>query len=262
MKNKMKINTPVIIAYIVIYVFALMAFSLHGIKGMHISSFWRQGSEQITINPSMINGVEFTSFSCRMFMDERDGTEVSVSIQNKDLQDQKAGVILLVSKKDVVFNQVVENEYVKLKPGERMTFNWKVDQSNIVDGKASVRLFLGVSPYHPVHSVRSCIILPWRGPLSSQFLNTWAYPILIVLVLVMAVWVYYKSGLDWQNKKRFFFFIYANVVLVIMLLLLMLKMYLPAVLALPFLFLGVIATFQKSPYLKPEEYKNYIESKK
>lgn len=245
-----------------VYVFVLTVFSLHGIKGMHISSFWRQGSEQITINPSMINGVEIRSFSCSMFMDEKVGTEVSVTIQNKDLQNQKAGVILLVSKKDVVFNQVVENDYVKLSPGERKTFTWKVDQSNVVDGKASVRFFLGVSPYHPMHSVRSCIVLPWRGPLPTQFMNTWAYPLMILLVLAAAVWVYLKSGLDWQNKKRFFFFIFANVVLVIMLLFLLLRMYLPAILALPFLFLGVIATFQKSPYLKAEEYQDYINSKK
>lgn len=258
MKNQPKINTLSIISYAVIFMLTLTVFAFHAVKGMHISSFWRQGSEQITINPGMVNGVEFGFLNCPKFMDEKTGTRISVSIQNKDLLAQKAGVILLISKQGLSFEQTVENEYVKLNPGERMSFSWEVDQSNVVGGKASVRLFLGKSPYHPVHSVRSCVILPWRGPLPVGFMNTFAYPILILLVLAGAAWLYFKSGLDWQNKKRLFFFVFANIVLVLMFISLLLRLYMLAILALPFLILGVIATMQKSPYLNAEEYSDFI----
>ena len=262
MKSQKKNNLIAIIAYIVAFVFTLTVFSLHAIKGMHISSFWRQGVEQITIDPSLVNGVEISSYKCPKFMDAKGSTSISMSIVNKDNREQKTGVVLLVSKQGVAFNQNVEEEYIKMDPGKRSVFTWTIDESNVVDGKVSARLFLGKSPYHPMHSVRSCVILPWKGPLPTQFMNTWAYPILVLLSIVTAVWVYLKSGLDWQNKKRFFFFIFANVILLLMFFLLSVKMYMVALLALPFLFLGIIATFQRSPYIRAEEYKDYVNSKK
>ncbi len=98
------------------------------------------------------------------------------------------------------------------------------------------------------------------GPFSAKFMNTWAYPLLVLLFILSAVWVYLKSGLDWTNRKRFFFFVFANVVVILMFLSIMIKFYNMVLLALPFLVLGIIATLQTSPYIPVEEYEKYIKS--
>lgn len=249
-----------IILYVLIYLLCLTVVSLHSIAGLHISAYWGRGFDAMRLDTSMINGVEITSCKCPMFFDEEEGTEVYISIKNKDTRRQTAGVVLLISKLGKRYDQLQIAERMHLDAGEKRTLSWQVDTTNLVDEKVSLRLFLGQSPDHPAHSSRACLILPWRGPFSANFMNTWAYPLLVLLFILSAVWVYLKSGLDWTNRKRFFFFLFANVVVILMFLSIMIKFYNMVLVALPFLVLGIIATLQTSPYIPVEEYEKYIKS--
>ncbi len=257
-KNKKNIKVLPVIVYIVLFLLSISLISIHASKGMHISSFWKRELPFITMDSSIINGVEIDSFKCPMFMDPEEGTVVTMTIKNKADVRETAGVTFLASKTRVNFKQVVTTQKLYLEPGNKETLTWKVNNRHVVDGKASVRVFLGITPDHPVNSGRNCIILPWRGPFSVKFMNSWAYPLLILLFILSAVWLYFGSGLDWQNRKRFFFFCFANIVVLVMVFLLMIRGYMVALIVLAFLIVGVIATFQRSPYLSVEEYKNYI----
>lgn len=257
--NQKRVNLPILV-YVLLFLISLTVFSLYAIKGMHISAYWGRGMNTVRLDPSMINGVEIISYKCPMFFDEKEGAEISLSIKNKDDRRQDAGVVLLLSKRDVEYQQEKIAERMKLQAGEERSFSWRVDSSNLVDDKVSLRLLLAQSPDHPAHSSRACLILPWQGPFSVSFMNTGAYPLLILLFLLSAVWIYFKSGLDWENRKRFFFFLFANVIILLMCIFLLMKFYMMPLISMAFLVIGIVATLQKSPYISVDEYKKYIKS--
>jgi hypothetical protein len=259
MQTNKELNYWPIIVYVLLFIISLAVFSLHSIAGMHIPSYWGRGIDAMRIDTSMVNGVEITSYQCPMFFDENEGAEVSISIKNKDDRKQTAGVVFLISKLGQRYDQIQFEERMRLQAGEKRSFVWHVDRSNLVDDKVSLRLFLGQSPDHPAHSSRACLILPWRGPLPVTFMNSWAYPLLVLLFILSALWIYYKSGLDWENKKRLFFFLFASSIVVLMFLSLLIKFYTSVLIALPFLFLGIVATLQTSPYIPIDEYRKFID---
>lgn len=260
MQTKRKINALPLIVYLLFFFLTLGVLTYHASMGMHIPAFWGRGYDTISLNTSMINGVEITSFKCPKFMDEKEGGLISVSIKNKDYRKQTAGAILIVSKAGVPYNQFKTAQRTRLETGEEQSFSWKIDSSNLVDKRVSVRLSVAMSPDHPSHSARGCVVLPWKGPFSAKFMNTWAYPLFVLLFILSAVWCYFKSNLNWENKKRFFFFLFANVIVLVMFFFLMPRLYLVALVALPFLFIGLVATIQTSPYIPVDEYRNYLDS--
>ena len=259
MQTNKKLNYLPIVVYIILFLTSLTVLSLHSFKGMHISSYWGHGLDVMRLDPAMINGVEISSYTCPMFFDEDEGAEVSISIKNKDDRKQTAGVVLLISKLGQRYDQTKYEERMRLEPGKERSFIWQINTTNLVDDKVSLRLFLGQSPDHPAHSSRACLILPWRGLLSVTFMNTWAYPLMVLLFILSAVWIYLKSGLDWQNRKRFFFFLFASSIVILMFFSLLIKFYTNVLIALPFLVLGIVATLQTSPYIPVEDYKKYID---
>ncbi len=66
---------------------------------------------------------------------------------------------MLISKLGKRYDQLQIAERMHLDAGEKRTLSWQVDTTNMVDGKVSLRLFLGQSPDHPAHSSRACLIL-------------------------------------------------------------------------------------------------------
>jgi|GEM_PF-2387621 len=259
MQSKKNSNYLPTVVYVILFLVSLTVFSLHSFMGTHMPSFWGHGLDVMRLDPTMINGVEITSFTCPKFFDDDEGAEVTISIKNKDDRWQTAGVVLLISKLGQIYDETKLKERMRLEAGEERSFVWRIDRSNLVDNKVSLRLFLAQTPDHPAHSSRACLILPWRGPFSVSFMNIFAYPLLMLLFILSAIWLYYKSGIDWQNRKRFFFFLFANTIVFVMFLSLLIRFYTGVLIALPFLVLGIVATLQTHPYIPVDEYKYYID---
>lgn len=249
-----------LILLVSIYVLSLLITVVIAAKGVRILEFWSMGSRLIFLEPSLFNGVVIKSIECPMFMGQH-GSSISMKIQNNDFEAQPAGVTLLVSKDGEEFDRIIYTDKTVVSPKGEQDFTWAVDQSNLVDGAVSARLFIGISPDHPTNSVRGCVILPWKGPVSAEFVSNWSFPILLAIYTVSVLFfLSISDSRHWKQSVQFFF-IFINLILLFMISLLMIQQYILTMLALPFLAIGVIALAQRSPYRPESDYKRHLQGK-